>query len=56
LLDYKTGVEEAVKKLARVDRRILLIALGGRVYEQLAFALSKRLRVADSELRVLEER
>ncbi len=31
-------------------------ALGGRVFEQLAFALSKRLRVADSELQVLEER
>ncbi len=31
-------------------------ALGGRVFEQLAFALSKRLRVADTELRVLEER
>ena len=31
-------------------------ALGGRVFEQLAFALSKRLRAADTELRVLEER
>jgi len=31
-------------------------ALGGRVFEELAFALSKRLRVADTELRALEER
>jgi len=31
-------------------------ALGGRVFEQLAYAVSKRLRVADTELRVLEER
>ena len=31
-------------------------ALAGRVFEQLAFALSKRLRVADTELRALEER
>ncbi|MGH8120021.1 MAG: SLC26A/SulP transporter family protein [Gammaproteobacteria bacterium] len=30
--------------------------LGGRVFEQLSFALSKRLRIADTELRVLEER
>lgn len=30
--------------------------LGGRVFEQLAYAVSKRLRVADTELRVLEER
>ena len=30
--------------------------LGGRVFEQLAYAVSKRLRVADIELRVLEER
>jgi SulP family sulfate permease len=31
-------------------------ALGGKIFEQLAFALSKRLRTADTELRVLEER
>ena len=31
-------------------------ALGGKVFEQLAYAVSKRLRVADTELRVLEER
>ena len=31
-------------------------ALGGRVFEQLAYAVSKRLRVADTELRLLEER
>lgn len=31
-------------------------ALGGRVFEQIAYAVSKRLRVADTELRVLEER
>jgi SulP family sulfate permease len=31
-------------------------ALGGRVFEQLAYALSKRLRVADTELRMLEDR
>ena len=31
-------------------------ALGGRVFEQLAYAISKRLRAADTELRVLEER
>ena len=31
-------------------------ALGGRVFEQLAYAVSKRLRVADIELRLLEER
>ena len=31
-------------------------ALGGKIFEQLAFALSKRLRMADTELRVLEER
>jgi SulP family sulfate permease len=31
-------------------------ALGGRVFEQLAYAVSKRLRAADSELRVLEAR
>lgn len=30
--------------------------LGGRVFEQLSFALSKRLRLADTELRALEER
>ena len=30
--------------------------LGGKVFEQLAYAVSKRLRVADTELRVLEER
>ena len=30
--------------------------LGGKVFEQLSFALSKRLRIADTELRVLEER
>lgn len=31
-------------------------ALGGRVFEQLSFALSKRLRLADTELGILEER
>ena len=31
-------------------------ALGSMVFEQLAYALSKRLRVVDTELRVLEER
>ena len=31
-------------------------ALGGRIFEQLAYAVSKRLRTADTELRVLEER
>jgi SulP family sulfate permease len=31
-------------------------ALAGRVFEQLAYAVSKRLRVADTELRLLEER
>ena len=31
-------------------------ALGGRVFEQLAYAVSKRLRAADTELRLLEER
>jgi SulP family sulfate permease len=31
-------------------------ALGGRVFEQLAYAVSKRLRTADTELRLLEER
>ena len=31
-------------------------ALGGRVFEQLAYAVSKRLRVADTELRLLEAR
>ena len=31
-------------------------ALGGRVFEQLAYAISKRLRVADTELRLLEAR
>lgn len=31
-------------------------ALAGRIFEQLALALSKRLRVADGELRALEER
>ena len=31
-------------------------ALSGRVFEQLAYAVSKRLRTADTELRVLEER
>ena len=31
-------------------------ALGGRVFEQLAYAISKRLRMADTELRALEER
>jgi len=31
-------------------------ALGGRVFEQLAFAISKRLRTADTELSILEER
>ena len=31
-------------------------ALGGRVFEQLAYAVSKRLRMADAELRALEER
>lgn len=31
-------------------------ALGGRIFEQLAYAVSKRLRVADTELRLLEER
>ena len=31
-------------------------ALGGKVFEQLAYAVSKRLRTADTELRVLEER
>jgi SulP family sulfate permease len=31
-------------------------ALGGRVFEQLAYAVSKRLRMADTELRALEER
>ncbi|MEK7877363.1 MAG: SulP family inorganic anion transporter, partial [Pseudomonadota bacterium] len=31
-------------------------ALGGRVFEQLAFAVSKRLRLADTELRLLEAR
>ena len=30
--------------------------LGGRVFEQLAYAVSKRLRAADTELRSLEER
>jgi SulP family sulfate permease len=30
--------------------------LGGKVFEQLSFALSKRLRLADTELRALEER
>jgi len=30
--------------------------LGGRGFEQLSFALSKRLRLADTELRALEER
>ena len=31
-------------------------ALAGRMLEELAFALSKRLRAADTELRALEER
>ena len=31
-------------------------ALGGKVFEQLSYALSQRLRLADTELRVLEER
>ena len=31
-------------------------ALSGRVFEQLAYAVSKRLRMADVELRALEER
>ncbi len=31
-------------------------ALGGKIFEQLAFALAKRLRTADIELRALEER
>lgn len=31
-------------------------ALGGRIFEQLAVAISRRLRSADKELRVLEER
>ena len=31
-------------------------ALGGRLFEQLALAVSLRLRAADNELRVLEER
>jgi SulP family sulfate permease len=31
-------------------------ALGAKIFEYLAFALSKRLRTADTELRVLEER
>jgi SulP family sulfate permease len=31
-------------------------ALGGMVFEQLAYAVSQRLRIADTELRVLEER
>ena len=31
-------------------------ALGGRVFEQLAYAVSKRLRAADTELRALEAR
>ena len=31
-------------------------ALGGKLFEQLAYAVSKRLRVADTELRVLEQR
>lgn len=30
--------------------------LGNRVFEQLAFAISKRLRTADAELSILEER
>ena len=31
-------------------------ALGGRLFEQLALAISWRLRTADTELRTLEER
>jgi len=31
-------------------------ALGGRIFEQLAFVISNRLRSADTELRMLEER
>jgi CRP-like cAMP-binding protein len=31
-------------------------ALGGIIFERLAVAISKRLRTADTELRVLEER
>ncbi len=32
------------------------LSLGGIIFERLAVAISKRLRTADTELRVLEER
>ncbi len=52
-----TAADLYVLSRARFDQLIKKNpALGGRVFEELAFALSKRLRVADTELRSLEER
>jgi SulP family sulfate permease len=52
-----TPVELYVLSRARFDAMLKKDpALSGRVFEQLALALSKRLRVMDTELRVLEER
>jgi SulP family sulfate permease len=52
-----TATELYVLSRDRFDTLLKLDpTLGGKVFEQLSFALSKRLRLADIELRVLEER
>jgi SulP family sulfate permease len=52
-----TPVELYVLSRSRFDALVKLDpAMSGRVFEQLAFALSKRLRLAVTEVRVREER
>jgi len=57
--DLEAATEVALYALSRTRFDALMKAeptLGGQVFEQLAFAISKRLRLADTELRILEER
>ena len=56
-LSAATAVELYALSRARFDALVKTnAALGREVFEALAFAISKRLRVADTELRLLEER
>jgi CRP-like cAMP-binding protein len=56
-VEAATPTELFLLSRARFDELVVRDpALGGIIFERLAVAISKRLRTADTELRVLEER